>query len=162
MAEAVPPGPVAVATNVCVPTASELRDVGLEQPAFVPLSRWHATEVALSTDHANVAVVDVVDEAGVCENEITGAAQVVAVLIVQLYVADALPPGPVAVATKACVPVASALREAGLVQADAVPPSSLQDTELVLRADHANVAVVEVVEALGVWENEIEIGRAHV
>jgi hypothetical protein len=113
------------------------------------------TDVVLSADHANVAVVAVVDAAGVCVKEIVGAAQVDDVLIVQLYVADALPPGPVAVATKVCVPVVSELREVGLVQVAAVPLSSLHDTEVVLSADHANVAVVDVVDAAGVWVNEM-------
>jgi hypothetical protein len=155
VAEAVPPEPVAVATNVCGPAASELSEVGLVQTAPAPLSRWQDTDVVFRADQANVAVVAVVDAAGVCVKEITGGAHVVDVLIVQLYVADALPPGPVAVATKVCVPTVSELSEVGLVQADAAPLSSLHDTALVLSADQANVAVVDVVDAAGVWVKEM-------
>ena len=70
--------------------------------------------------------------------------------IVQLYVAEAVPPGPVAVAAKVCAPTESELREVGVVQAEAAPLSTWQDTDVVLSADQANVAVVDVVEVEGV------------
>ena len=83
VAAALPPGPVAVATNVWVPAASEDSDVGLVHAAAVPLSSLHVTEVALLVTQASVAVVAVVDEDGVCVKEIVGGDQV-GVLIVHV------------------------------------------------------------------------------
>jgi len=134
---------------VCVPAASELSDVGLVHAAAVPPSSLHVTEVALLVVQANVAPVEVVDEGGVCVKEMVGAFDVVTVEIVQLSVAVAVPPGPVAVATKVCVPAASELSEVGLVHAAAVPLSSLHVTEVALLVVQANVAAVEVVEEGG-------------
>jgi hypothetical protein len=56
----------------------------------------------------------------------------------------------VAVATSVWGPVASELRDIGLAQDDALPLSSLHDTEVVFVVDHAKVAPVEVVEDGGV------------
>ena len=53
------------------------------------------------------------------------------------------------------MPTASELSEVGLVQVEAAPLSSLQDTDVVSSADHANVAVVDVVDEDGVWVKEI-------
>ncbi len=69
---------------------------------------------------------------------------------VQLNDAVALPPLPVAVAAKVCVPVARELKEVGLVQVLAEPPSSLQDTDVAFVVVQANVADVEVVDVGGV------------
>ncbi len=56
-----------------------------------------------------------------------------------------------AVATNVWLPTERGLSEAGLEQALAVPPSSLQDTEVAFVVVQANVAEVDVVELGGVW-----------
>jgi hypothetical protein len=150
LAELLPPDPVAVATNVWLPVVSALNDVGLVHVDALPPSSLHETEVAFVVDQAKEADVDVVDDGGVCVKLIVGAGVVgVDAVIDQLYEVDALPPAPVAVATKVWLPVARELNDVGLVQEDALPPSSLHETEVAFAVDQAKVAPVAVVEEAG-------------
>jgi hypothetical protein len=135
---------------VWLPVASELSDFGLVQAEALPPSSLHETEVAFVVDQANVAPVAVVDDGGVCVKLIVGAGVVGEEAVIdQPYEVDVLPPAPVAVATKVWLPVARELNDVGLVHADALPLSSLHETEVAFVVDQANVAPVAVVEDAG-------------
>ncbi len=140
-----------VTRNECAPAASPLYDFGdVHETAAPPSSEQVVVETVPVVDQPNVAVVDVVDDAGPLPRLTVGALGVGAVVTVQLYDALALPAEFATVTRNECAPAASPLYDFGDVHETAAPPSSEQVVvETVPVVDQPNVAVVDVVDDAG-------------
>jgi len=141
---ALPPGPVASTTNVCLPEARPLYDLGLAQLPAGPPSSEHEVDVALVDVQPNEALVDVVGLDGCAVSWIVGGGDVPATTV-QFTVVVAVPHLLLTFSTKVWDPTPRLEKVAGLSHSTGAAPSREHDWSYGIFASQLNPATEAVV-----------------